>query len=111
MDRLNRRKVATAGVSARGQLEGMWDPAKWTIMRKKGHQFGAWFRVRNLDTLLEAWIGTTYIAPHHGVLDLQTNILEAMTHLPPTTLPCILAGDTNAAITWSAVEGSASALG
>ena len=41
-----------------------YDDTCWTLMRKKGHEFGAWFRVRHVEILSEVWIGSTYIAPH-----------------------------------------------
>ena len=89
----------------------MFDPTLWQVMRRKGRRFGTWFRVRHLQTKRELWYGVVYASPHYAAIDLQEGLSDFLTALPATTLPCLIAGDTNAPMSWISHEDAVQAVG
>ena len=70
-------------------------------MRSKANFVGAWFRMKSLLSNVQVWVGSLYIAPHWPITDVQEQVAQFMQFLPPTTLPCLVSGDANAAINWA----------
>ena len=81
------------------------------MIRKKGHEYGSWYRLRHVNTQAELWVGSIYVPPHHGMVDLQTHVSGMLSVLPACNLPVVLMGDTNAGLKWSSVEGQGTAAG
>ena len=82
----------------------LYDPLVWQVMRRKGCTTGSWYRVRHLQSLSEFWYGVTYISPHLTALHLHAGLQTMLEMLPATTLPCLLAGDVNAPVSWTSSD-------
>ena len=89
----------------------MFDPSLWQAMRRKACKAGSWYRMRHLETQTEFWMGVCYVPPHVSTLDLQEQLQTLLAHLPATTLPCMLAGDTNAPLSWISDHVRTTAVG
>ena len=89
----------------------MFDSRRWQVMRHKALKQGCWFRLRHGDTKQDMWFGSIYVPPSASVGELQEQIADFLNMLPPTTLPCMISGDTNAGLAWHAEDRSVQALG
>eukprot|EP00439_Symbiodinium_sp_Y106_P041235 s4246_g5.t1 len=77
----------------------------WTVMRKLQADKGTWYRLRQVHTGSEVWVGSIYLKPELSQDEHAVGLQDFLNSLPPTSLPVVLSGDSNSEISWGEDEG------
>ena len=74
---------------------------EWLVMRRKAKGRAVWLRMRSVKDKVELWVGSLHLSQGVSGREHTKEIVDAMSLLPPTTLPCVLGCDGNASLRWA----------
>ena len=78
-----------------------YNPQQWTLMKKKQGGRGFWARLRHVQHGVDAWFGSFHFTQGCPQIQHASEVEEALSALPATTLPVLLSADTNASLGWT----------
>ena len=89
----------------RGQAIG-FRTGEWTVMRRRACRSAMALRLRRVSDGLQLWILSCYFVQGSTIAAYAERVSEAMTLVPATHLPIVIAEKANAAFRWTEGDGA-----